>query len=218
VVDNDDVVVNVYGAGQVGEGVYADSDDAKVTVNVQPAAVAPAPAPAADKLGPAAMRYLELGDAAFSELRFADAVHFYARTIEFEPDRGMLHLVLADALFATGDWHFAAYSIRKALQLEPELVAAPVDKHQFYADPLEFDRQLATLELFNDEHPSDADGRLVLALNMLFGGRPEAAMKLLEGAPTQVYGETDQAAALILASAKLARWGAQPPAEAKWPQ
>ena len=221
--DYDQVTVNVYGGGQVGEGVYADGAGVAVDVYPDPVAAAPATtsggavqAPAAGQLSAAGMRYLELGDTAFSELRFADAVHFYARAIEFDPDRGMLHLVLADALFATADYHYAAFSIRKALQLEPELVAAPVDKHQFYADPLEFDRQLAALELFYETHPSDADARLVLALNQLFGGRPEAAMKLLESAPTQVYGGTDQASAAILQSAKLARWGASPPTEAKW--
>jgi tetratricopeptide (TPR) repeat protein len=231
--DDDGVVVNVYQDGPVGEAVYADDSD--TIINIYPDAVEadgdvevnwltgstlPAgtstaaatattaqAAPAAGTLGPAAMRYLELGDSAFSEMRFADAVHFYARSLEFEPDRGMLHLVLADALFATGDWHFAAYSIRKALQLEPDLVDSPVDKHQFYADPAEFDRQLASLELYFEEHPTDGDARLVLALNQLFGGRPEAAKDLLENAPTQAYGETDHATALILASADRARWG-----------
>jgi len=225
--DEKDTIINIY-----PDAVDADAD-ANVEVNwltsgeaaAAPASVGTAAGGAASALpsaagtgtlGPAALRYLELGDAAFTEARFADAVHFYARSIEFEPDRGMLHLVLADALFATGDWHYAAYSIKKALELEPSLVESPVDKHQFYSDPTEFDRQLASLELYYKEHPTDSDARLVLALNQLFGARPEAAMQLLENAPTQTYGETDHAAALILESATRARWGKNPPTEATW--
>jgi tetratricopeptide (TPR) repeat protein len=162
----------------------------------------------------ASLRYLELGDAAFSDQRFADAVHFYSRAVEFEPERGMLRLVLADALFATGDYHSCAHEIRRALELEPSLVAAPVDKHQFYADPVEFDRQLATLELYVKERPDDVDARLVLGLNLLFGGRPLAAKELLESGPQPRTG--DQAGELIRAAADQARWGDNPPAEAAW--
>ena len=124
--------------------------------------------------------------------------------------------MLSDALFATGDYHAAAGSIRRALTLDPTLVAAPVDKHLFYKEPVDFDQQLAKLELYFKEQPNDADARLVLAMNYLFGGRPLAAVELLEGAPTEVYGEVDMAAQLVLDSARLARWGANPPAEAGW--
>lgn len=235
-------VVNqyLYEGGQVGEGTLAKDEDEEIIINVFPdsvdapagvkvnfpgEAVAPAQAtgapiadvptsaPLTSGLGPAPMRYLELGDAAFAEMRFADAVYFYARSLEFEPERGMLQLVLADALFATGDWRYAAFAIKKALRLEPNLVESPVDKHSFYSDPQEFDRQLASLELYYKENPNDGDARLVLALNLLFGGRPEAAVKLLENSPAKAYGEIDEARSLILSSAQRARWGANKPAE-----
>ena len=143
-------------------------------------------------------------------------MHFYTRAVEFQGDQGMLHLVLADALFATGDYHAAAASIRRALSQDPMLVKSPVDKHNFYAEPADFDVQLAQLELYFEEHPTDPDARLVLALNYLFGGRPLAAMELLEKAPTYAHGEVDMAAQLILDSARLHRWGTNPPAEATW--
>lgn len=240
--DEPEVTVHVYADGAVGESstygtandVYVDAgaiydagyqDGAAASQPYVTAAVAPAPAPApapaaapapAGKLNSASLRYLELGDVAFHGARYTDAVHFYNRAIEFEGERGMLHLVLSDALFATGDYHASAASLRRALALDPMLVAAPVDKHNFYGDPTDFDQQLARLELFFKDNPTDADARLVLALNYLFGGRPLAAVELLEKAPTHVYGELDMAAALILDSARLARWGANPPAEAGW--
>lgn len=241
--DDNDVTVHIYADGAVGESttygtandVYVDAgaiydagyqdgvtsgvDGAFVNaVGGQPAAAQPAaPQPAPQQgLNSAALRYLELGDVAFTGGRYTDAVHFYTRAIEFQGDQGMLHLVLGDALFATGDYHAAAGSIRRALALDPMLVQAPIDKHHFYTTPTDFDVQLAKLELYYKEHPSDADARLVLALNYLFGGRPLAAMELLEKAPSTVYGEADMASALILDSARLNRWGANPPAEAEW--
>jgi thioredoxin-like negative regulator of GroEL len=128
----------------------------------------------------AAEESIALGDRAFRERRYGDAVHFYAKAIEYKPDDAVIYLMLADALFATGDYHYCAYGLRRAFELDPTLAGDPIDKHEFYADPLEFDRQLAVLELYLEDNPSDHDARLVLAANYLFGMRPAAAVELLE--------------------------------------
>jgi hypothetical protein len=133
-----------------------------------------------EALARAASQYLKLGDRAFREGRYGDAAHFYAKAIEFAPDEGVLYLILGDALFATGDYHYAAFAVRKAAELDPKLFDAPVDKHSFYGDPAEFDRQIAMLELYLEDHYLDDDARLVLAANYLFGGRPAAAADLLD--------------------------------------
>jgi hypothetical protein len=141
------------------------------------------PSPDADlqaALSRAASYYLNLGDHAFRDGRYADAVHFYAKAVEYAPDQGVLYLILSDALFATGDYHYAAYALRKAVELDPSLFDAPVDKRTFYTDPEDFDRQLATLELYLQDHFIDDDARLVLAANYLFGDRPAAAVDLLQ--------------------------------------
>jgi tetratricopeptide (TPR) repeat protein len=130
----------------------------------------------------AASHYLTLGDRAFREGRYSDAVHFYAKAVEFSPDEGVLHLILADALFATGDYHYAAYALRRAFELDPQLADSVVDKHGFYGDPTEFDRQIALLERYLEDHFIDDDARLVLAANYLFGNRPSQALDLLDSA------------------------------------
>jgi tetratricopeptide (TPR) repeat protein len=127
----------------------------------------------------ATQRYLELGDRAFREGRYTDAVQFYAKAVEFAPDQGALYLVLSDALFASGDYHYAAYAIRRALELDPSLVDTRVDKHAFYASPEQFDEHLRALERYTFEHPDDRDARLVLALNYLFGARAGDAVRIL---------------------------------------
>ncbi len=147
----------------------------------------------------AAQRYLELGDRAFREGRYTDAVQFYAKAVEFAPDQGALYLVLADALFAAGDYHYGAYAIRRALELDPALVETTVDKHSFYPDPAVFDQHLVVLERYLGEHPSDRDARLVLGLNYLFGARPADAVRTLEAGAAAM---DDAAAQRILQRAR----------------
>ena len=182
----------------VGEGVaagqapYQETDQQRVARLLEPGP---------DSLARASGQYLTLGDQAFREQRYADSVHFYSKAVEFAPDEGVLYLVLSDGLFATGDYHYGAYALRKALELDPTLVDEPVDKHAFYADPSEFDRQLAVLETFLADHPTDGDARLLLAANDLFGGRPAATVDLLESEAGAALRD-EPAGALILQSAR----------------
>jgi hypothetical protein len=173
--------------------------EAVVGAPAQPG-VAPSVPSAENPLSIAAQRYLELGDRAFRESRYADAVQFYAKAIEFAPDQGALYLVLADALFAAGDYHYGAYAVRRALELDPALVESNVDKHGFYPDPAHFDAQLAKLEQFLAEHPTDRDARLVLALNYLFGGRARDAVRTIDSAVGAMA--EDAAAQKVLTRAK----------------
>ena len=154
-----------------------------------------------DTLARASNHYLTLGDSAFRDGRYGDAVHFYAKAVEFAPAEGVLYLVLADALFATGDFHYGAYALRKALELDPTLIDVEIDKHEFYTDPEDFDRQLATLEGYMNDHPSDSDARLLLAANYLAALRPAEAVALLESPGGSAVRE-DPAGALIYEAAR----------------
>ena len=91
----------------------------------------------------------------------------------------MLHLILADALFATGDYHYAAYSLKKALELDGTLLETTLDKRTLYPDPREFDRQLEVLEQYVADHPVDDDARLLLAANYLLAKRPAQCADVL---------------------------------------
>lgn len=166
----------------------------------QPAGTIAPPTAAESTLSIAAQRYLELGDRAFREGRYTDAVQFYAKAVEFAPGQGALYLVLSDALFASGDYHYGAYAVRRALELDPDLVQSQIDKHGFYPDPQQFDAQLASLESYLNEHTTDRDARLVLALNYLFGARAKDALRVLESAASAMA--DDQAAQKILTRAR----------------
>ena len=118
-----------------------------------------------------ANRYVALGDYYFKEGRFADAADAYARARTYAPDDATIHFVLADALFAVGDYHFAAFLIAEALRLDPTIARADADKRTFYGDVKLFETQMATLAGYLEEKPYDAAAHLVYGYNLLFSGR-----------------------------------------------
>ncbi|MDF1839057.1 MAG: hypothetical protein P1V35_14410, partial [Planctomycetota bacterium] len=141
-------------------------------------AVAPAPAvvPAINR---AAEYYLTLGDRAFRAGRYSDAVHHYGKAVEYSPGEGILYLILSDALFATGDYHYGAFTLRKAFDLDPGLVDLTVDKRSFYDRPVDLDAQMTRARTFNLQNPGDNDARLMLIANEVFVGNPAGALNLL---------------------------------------
>lgn len=130
----------------------------------------------ADDLRTIADRHLRLGDYYFRQARFDEAAESYVRALAYVPDDGAAHFVVADALFAIGDYHYAAYMIRKGLSFAPDLAGAVADKREFYGDAKLFDEHLAALVKYCGEKPYDAAARLVLGYNQLFSGDREAAM------------------------------------------
>ena len=198
------------------EVIYVEQPPAGEQVVVEDdAAQSAVPVPASGGgVNRAAEYYLSLGDRAFRDGRYADAVHFYAKSVEFAPEEGILYLILSDALFCTGDYHYAAYALRRAFELDPLLATSVVDKRSFYADPAEFDRQVAVLETYLEDHFVDDDARLVLAANYLFGGRPAAAVDLLEN-PFSAEVKGSQVGQLLLEAAKAIQYGTDATEEAK---
>ncbi len=183
--------------------IYEQSDSDSV-VYQEPAAAAPAqgavakvPAEVRAALDASADESLVAGDAAFREGRYSDAVRHYARAVEYAPERGSLWLILSDALFATGDYHYAAYALRRAVELDPTLLETLVDKHGWYSDPTEFDRHIAWAESYLRDHVLDEDARLVLAANYLFAKRFASSSDVLESAFGEGLRDT-QAGRLIL--------------------
>lgn len=151
-------------------------------------------------------QYLANGDAAFRESRYGDAAHHYAKAIELKPEEGVLYLVLSDALLATGDYHYGAFALRRAFELEPTLVESDIDKRTFYRDPREFDDHMQLLERFLADRPTDVDARLLLAVNYLFSARPELAVDLLEaGSSAELRAESTGQRVLAAAKAAIAR-------------
>lgn len=125
-------------------------------------------------------RWVDFGDYYFAEGRYRDALDAYAKARSLLPKDASLHFVMADAAFALGDWHFAAFLIGEALRLEPGLAGATTDKRMLYREPKAFEEQLDALRSYLATKPYDAMAHLVLGYNLKFSGQPEAAQRAFE--------------------------------------
>ncbi|MFN3244284.1 MAG: hypothetical protein ACE37K_22455 [Planctomycetota bacterium] len=156
------------GGGDVGSRARVDDGS-----SVGAPRVADEPESAAMTL---AGKYVELGDFYFRAKRYNDAAEAYAKARNYLPEDASVHLVLADAVFANGDYHYAAFLIAEAVRLEPGIVTADTDKRTFYDDRAEFDRQVEALQNYCTEKPYDAWAQLLLGYNLRFSERPARAI------------------------------------------
>ncbi len=124
-----------------------------------------------------ARRYVKLGDAYFDDGRYMESADSYLRALTYVPNSPSVYFALADSLFAAGDYHYAAYAIRKGVTMDETLVKSNVDKRTFYKDPALFLKQEARLEDWVKSHPRDGDAWLVLGYNRFFSRDLEGARK-----------------------------------------
>lgn len=123
-----------------------------------------------------AMKYVELGDFYFKANRFRDAAEAYGKARSYAPDDASIHFVLADAVFADGDYHYAAFLIGEGLRLDPAMASADTDKRTFYAEVKVFEAQMAALDAYLAKTPYDAQGHFVRGYNLRFSGQHTSAM------------------------------------------
>lgn len=135
-----------------------------------------------------AEKYVELGDFYFQASRYDDAAEAYAKARNYMPEDASVHFVLADAVFANGDYHYAAFLIAEAVRLEPGIVTAATDKRAFYGAAAEFETQVEALQRYCNDKPYDAWAQLLLGYNLRFSDRPTRAIasfrKVLELDPS----------------------------------
>ncbi|HPF14761.1 MAG: hypothetical protein H6830_00060 [Planctomycetes bacterium] len=145
----------------------------------------------------AAEYYLTLGDRAFQSGRYSDAVHHYGKAVEYSPGEGILYLILSDALFATSDYHYGAFALRRALELDPALVEITVNKRSFYGVPSDLDLQMTRARTFVLQNPTDQDALLMLIANELFTAQPERAVALLNDPANRAVAESAEGKLLM---------------------
>ncbi|MFY9340988.1 MAG: hypothetical protein WAT39_00770 [Planctomycetota bacterium] len=123
-----------------------------------------------------AAKYVELGDFYFKAERFAEAAEAYGKARGYAPDDASVHFVFADAVFANGDYHYAAFLIAEGLRLDPAMAGADTDKRTFYADAKVFDAQMAALASYLEKNDYDAQAWLVRGYNLAFSMQPADAI------------------------------------------
>jgi hypothetical protein len=171
----------VYAGGSAaGGGVDPTVAAGGSVVGVARSGVLPADAGSADMAVALAVKYVDLGDFYFRAGRFDDAVEAYGKARSYTPNDASVHFVLADAAFANGDYHYAAFLIAEAVRLDPAVASATTDKRTFYGDVKLFDAQVAALDSYLAKQPYDAMGHLVRGYNLRFSGQPDEAARAFQ--------------------------------------
>ena len=171
----------------IGSTTYTSPDLTGDVASAPIAPMAPGAPPAkseaeaeADSIRTLVARHVTLGDFYFKEARFSDAAESYLRAIANASEDASLHFLLADALFALGDYHYAAFIISKAVRLDGTMAYAEADKRKFYGDTKLFSKHLDTLRNYLKEKPYDTAAHLVLAYNLKFSGDSKGALKAFQ--------------------------------------
>ena len=147
------------------EVVEADEEPAQDAKNGKIAE----PKPAADS--PVTEKYLREASELFHEAKYLEAAKKFRLAAISSPDNAAPYFALGQALIGMGSYEYAAKVIRKAMQLNPDLVREPGDIMGVYQSQDEFDRVMAGLE---KAAPKSRDARFLVGVQRYFVGDPRA--------------------------------------------
>ena len=118
---------------------------------------------------------------AFRNQEFRDAVLLYGMSLDLssgspESLLGMMHTHFAAS---TDTYALAALYLKNTLECFPELPLVNIDLKAFYADPIQYRRDLSRLEKYVENNPENADAQLVLGYFLWRNGEINDSKKAL---------------------------------------
>ncbi len=127
--------------------------------------------------------YERVGIRLFERGQYSRALQAFRAAREAKPDSPFADYLLAQALFATGDYGACAQAIRAGAVRNPEWPQKHVDVRSFYGEAADLKAHLGKLETFAKSHPDDPDAALVQGYIAFFTrdyGRAEKVFEKLE--------------------------------------
>jgi len=106
--------------------------------------------------------YEQVGIKLLEAGQYDRAAQAFRAAREAKPSSRYAPYLLAQALFATGDYAEAAKSIREGNSRNPDWPRVKVDARSFYGDTAALKSQIAKLDSFVKAHPEDGEASLVL--------------------------------------------------------
>ncbi|MBI3722413.1 tetratricopeptide repeat protein [bacterium] len=104
----------------------------------------------------------QLGIHLLEQGQFERAAQAFRAAREARPTSRYASYLLAQALFATGDYTEAALAIRDGAARNPDWPRIKVDARNFYGETKALKAQIEKLESFAKSHPEDGNAQLVL--------------------------------------------------------
>jgi tetratricopeptide (TPR) repeat protein len=175
-----------YGSGYGNYGNYGYSYPSTSTYLYADAAdssVAPLTQPSTD-LAASATDFVGLGEDAFRAGQYAEALRDWQHSMVDDPNNGAVVLLMAQAMFALGQYDQAANTTQMAMQMLPESEWGNVVKNytQLYGNIEDYTNQLRAAEKARDAKPDDGAVRFVLGYHFGFLNYPKQAVRELDKA------------------------------------
>lgn len=127
--------------------------------------------------------YERVGIRLFERGQYARALQAFRAAREARPDSPYADYLLAQALFATGEYGQCAQAIRSGAVRNPDWARQHVDVRSFYGETKDLKEQIGKLDSFAKAHPDDQDAALVIGYISYFTrdyGRAEQVFDKLE--------------------------------------
>lgn len=165
---------------------YAYADDGTVAATDQQPQLTPettTPTPTDAELAEAS-EFVSLGEEAFKAGRYEDALRNWQHTLVDNPDNGAVFLLMAQALFALGQYDASANTVQMAMQMLPEAEWGNVVKNytELYPNIQKYTDQIRAAEKARDEKPDDNAVRFLLGYHFGYLNYPKQAVRELDKA------------------------------------
>jgi len=126
--------------------------------------------------------FAEKGEADFKKGDYKAAVYAWRHAALDDPQNGVIHMMLAQALFATGQFDEAAGATQHAMQLlqEDQWGVVVTNYRELYGKVGAYTSQLRVLEKSVKQKPDDPATRFLLGFHYAYLGYPSHAVKQLD--------------------------------------
>jgi tetratricopeptide (TPR) repeat protein len=138
--------------------------------------------------------FVRQGEDALKARDYRSAVRAWRHAVVDDPKNGTTVMMLAQALFAAGEYDEAAAAAQQAMRLLPEAKRreAASKFREFYTNTQDYSDQLSELEKAVERYPNDPSLRFELGFQYAYSGHPDLALrqldKLLELVPQDQVG------------------------------
>ena len=117
------------------------------------------------------------GEDEFRKGRYAVAASTFREALMTDPHPAV-KFALGHALFAKGDYGFAAAALREGLRGVSDGPARKLDTRQFYGAALDYEAHRKRLEKWLAEHPDDKQAKFLMGYVCYFGGDLDRAQAI----------------------------------------
>ena len=128
-----------------------------------------------------AIALMEEGARLFQEGDYPGAAEAFRMAVLAEKTNAVPKFAMAHALFALGEYEYAAFMIRRGMEILPSWPSVGADMRDLYGNPDDLMEQMIALQIYREAHPESADAAMLLGYMSFFSGDLDEAETQFSG-------------------------------------